>query len=211
MSADAVVDAVGASRLVAILRTRTSELAVEGGARLLEAGVRCVEVSLVTPDGLDAVARLVGSRPAGTFVGAGTVLSPAEVDATAEAGGTFVVSPVFDPAVVARTKELGLASFPGVATPTEAVAAVRAGADAVKLFPASAWTPAVLADVLAALPWLRTVPTGGVTADAAPAWIAAGAWAVGLGSTLGTLLAEGGRDRVAALLEDLRRAAPASD
>jgi len=204
MSATEVVDAVADQRLVAILRTSSAAEAVESGRLLLALGVRCLEVSLVTPDGLDAVRALAATRPPGSFVGAGTVLDVSDVEATARAGGSFVVSPVLDAAVVARTKELGLASFPGAATPTEAVAAVRAGADAVKLFPASAWTPAVLRDVLTALPALRTVPTGGVAARAARDWILAGAFAVGLGGSLTSLALTGAPDGVARLLADLQ-------
>lgn len=202
--------AVAAQRVIAIVRRDSAESAVRTGRSLLEAGVRCVEVSLVTPDALEAIRVLAASRPPETHVGVGTALTEADVEAAAAAGATFVVSPVVDPDVIGLTRRLGLASFPGAATPTEAVLAARAGADAVKVFPASAWTPRVLRDVLAALPWLRTVPTGGISLDDAAGWIRAGAVAVGLGSTLTTSAGSVEPGRITGLLADLAAAAPAS-
>jgi 2-dehydro-3-deoxyphosphogluconate aldolase/(4S)-4-hydroxy-2-oxoglutarate aldolase len=137
----------------------------------------------------------------------GTVLRAREVTAAARAGAEFIVSPSFDSEVLGATQALGLLSVPGVATPSEAVRAKLLGADFQKLFPASAWSPAVMSDVLAALPDLGFIPTGGVSLDDAPLWIRAGAVAVGLGGAL----TRGARDdvpaRVAELLAKLRAAA----
>ena len=198
---------VAEQRLIAIVRSDSAERAVHAGRSLLGAGVRCLEVSLVTPGALDAIRMLAADRPAGSHVGVGTVLTEAEAEAAAAAGATFVVSPTVDLAVIGRTKRLGLASFPGAATPSEACAAASAGADAVKIFLASAWTPRVLRDVLAALPWLRTVPTGGIGYDEAADWIRAGAVAVGLGSTLASADGSVVPERIRALLRDLAVAA----
>ena len=102
----------------------------------------------------------------------------------ADLGARFVVSPVLEVNVVQTAADLGLASMPGVATPTEALAAFRAHADLIKLFPARVWSPAAVADLLAAMPDLPLVPTGGIEAADAPARIHAGAVAVGLGGAL---------------------------
>ena len=111
---------------------------------------------------------LAGTGHPEAHIGVGTVLRAREVTAAATAGAEFIVSPTFDSEVVGATLALGLLSVPGVATPSEAVRAKLLGADFQKLFPASAWSPAVMSDVLAALPDLGFIPTGGVSLDDAP-------------------------------------------
>jgi 2-dehydro-3-deoxyphosphogluconate aldolase/(4S)-4-hydroxy-2-oxoglutarate aldolase len=148
-------------------------------------------VSLVTPDAAAAIAELrrhsatltdgAGRQP---FVGAGTVLTEGQLADVIAAGAQFVVAPVLDRAVVESAAAAGVSVFPGVLTPSEALQAMRWGADAVKLFPATVWTPKALGDLLAALPDLQVIPTGGIGVDAAPGWITAGAVAVGMGSAL---------------------------
>jgi len=169
--------------LVAILRgVRPEE--VEGiGLALIEAGFSLIEVPLNSPDPFDSIARL--SRLGGALIGAGTILDPAEVEKLAAAGGVLAVSPHFDPAVVAATKRLGLISIPGIATPTEAFAALKAGADALKLFPAEGASPSVLKAMRAVLPKETAVlPVGGIAPDSMAPWRAAGAAGFGLGSAL---------------------------
>jgi 2-dehydro-3-deoxyphosphogluconate aldolase / (4S)-4-hydroxy-2-oxoglutarate aldolase len=173
-------------RFIGIVRESGPEEARLVAERLLAAGVRLVEVSLTTPGALDVVADLATlTRDRGEVaIGAGTVLDVASAREAARRGASFVLSPVFDPDVVAAVRDAGLAAVPGCATPSEMLTAARAGAAAVKIFPASLWTPGSLKDVLAALPHLACVPTGGISMAQAPAWIGAGALAVGLGSTL---------------------------
>ena len=184
MTGSAVLGALQAQRVMAIVRAGDAGQAYAAGARLIDAGLRVVEVSLGTPRALDAVEKLV-SRPGHTAaIGVGTVLDPADVDRAAGIGASFIVSPTLDPAVVEATVARGLASFPGCATPSEMVRAAGLGAAGVKIFPASLWTPQAMADLLHALPSLRCVPTGGVRLDDIPSWLAAGALAVGLGSAL---------------------------
>ncbi|KRC62587.1 hypothetical protein ASE14_01795 [Agromyces sp. Root81] len=178
------LDVIREQGIVAIVRAGSPETAATSVATLIEAGLRAIEVSLVTPDALNVVRDAAAEAPSGVAIGVGTVLTSAEVAAAAEAGARFIVSPVFDPEVVRGAVEARLDVLPGVATPTEAVSAVRAGATAVKLFPASLWTPMALDEVRRALPWLETVPTGGVSPTTAPEWIRAGATAVGIGSAL---------------------------
>jgi 2-dehydro-3-deoxyphosphogluconate aldolase/(4S)-4-hydroxy-2-oxoglutarate aldolase len=141
-------------------------------------------VSLVTPQALEVVREAAASAPHGALIGVGTVLTVEQLIASDDAGARFVVSPSFNERVVREAAARGILALPGVATPTEAVDAIAAGAQAVKIFPASLWRPDVLREVRAALPWLEAVPTGGVTPANAPDWIRAGALAVGVGSAL---------------------------
>jgi 2-dehydro-3-deoxyphosphogluconate aldolase/(4S)-4-hydroxy-2-oxoglutarate aldolase len=180
------VTALRAERIVAILRRADAAQAVAGGTELVAAGIRILEVSLNTRGALDAIARLAASvadRPE-VVVGAGTVLHADDVRRAADAGARFFVAPVLDVAAVRVAGELGMAAIPGCATPTEMLRAHEAGADAVKVFPATLWTPAGLANVARALPYLRLVPTGGIGIDDAADWLRAGAAALGMGSTL---------------------------
>ena len=173
-------------RFVAIVRESGPDDARRVADRLLAAGVRLVEVSLTTPGALDVVAELAARTRdcADVAIGAGTVLDVASAREAARLGASFVLSPVFDRDVVAAVRDAGLAAVPGCATPSEMLTVTRAGAGAVKVFPASLWTPGSLKDLLAALPSLACLPTGGISMEQAPAWIDAGALAVGLGSTL---------------------------
>lgn len=177
-------DAVREQGVIAIVRTTTATAAAASVATLLGAGVRVVEVSLVTPDALEVVRDAVRSAPPGILIGVGTVVSAAEVERSREAGASFVVSPIVREQVIRSAAAAGLDSFPGAATPTEALQALEWGATMVKLFPASLWSPAVLREVLAALPALETIPTGGVTPESAAEWIRAGAAGLGIGSAL---------------------------
>jgi 2-dehydro-3-deoxyphosphogluconate aldolase/(4S)-4-hydroxy-2-oxoglutarate aldolase len=181
MSALEIIRAQG---VVAIVRSASPEDAAATVSTLVDAGLRAVEVSLVTPQALEVVRAAATDAPDGTLIGVGTVLTVEELVASIDAGARFVVSPTFNSAVVREAADRGILCLPGVATPTEAVDAVAAGAPAVKVFPASLWRPDVLREVRAALPWLETVPTGGVTPANAPDWIRAGALAVGVGSAL---------------------------
>lgn len=171
-------------RVIAIVREADEEAAVAQVRRLAAAGLRVIEISLVTPGALNAIRRLGGEDLGDVFIGAGTVMSKDDVRSVAAAGAQYVVSPILSRAVLKACTARGLPAFPGVATPTEAHQAMKWGATAAKVFPASLWTPGVLRDLRTAMPDLPTVPTGGVTLDNAADWIAAGALAVGVGGTL---------------------------
>jgi len=175
----------GECPLVAILRgVRPGE--VEGiGAALIGAGVRIIEVPLNSPDPLGSIARLARRFGEEALIGAGTVLDPADVPRIADAGGRLIISPGTDPQVIAATVEAGLVSAPGYFTPSEAFAAIRAGAHALKLFPAEAAPPAVLKAQAAVLPkHLPLIVVGGITPDKMAAYRAAGAHGFGLGGAL---------------------------
>lgn len=204
------VAAMQSQHVLAIVRSATTMAAVEAGRALFAAGFLAVEVSLVTPDALSAIETLAAERPEGCHLGAGTVLDPSMASAAYAAGATFLVAPNYTPEVLDEGHRRGMAVIPGAGTVTEMVAAQDRGADLVKIFPASAWTPAVLADVRAALPALRTVPTGGVTLETAAQWVRAGATAVGMGSALTRGTAAEIGERATRLLGSLREAGGSS-
>lgn len=171
--------------LIAILRGVTPSEVVPIGEALIGAGFTLIEVPLNSPDPLESITRLAAAAGDRAIVGAGTVLRRADVAAIARAGGTLVISPNADPGVIAATAKLGLVSLPGIATPTEAFAALAAGANALKLFPAEAASPAALKAMRAVLPKpARVLPVGGITISNMKAWRAAGAAGFGLGSAL---------------------------
>ena len=171
--------------LVAILRGVTPDEVVPIGAALVAAGFAIIEVPLNSPSPIESIRCLVQSLGPETLVGAGTVTDPERVAEIAAAGGRLVVMPHSDHAVVRAAKAAGLACAPGVATPTEGFAALRLGADALKLFPAEGLPPAVLKAWLSVLPrGTAVLPVGGITPDGMAAYVAAGAAGFGLGSAL---------------------------
>jgi 2-dehydro-3-deoxyphosphogalactonate aldolase len=171
--------------LVAIIRGVTPDEVEATGRALIEAGIRIIEVPLNSPEPLESIRRLAAAFGDRALIGAGTVLKVEQIAQVAEAGGRIIVSPVADVEVIAATVDAGLVSSPGYFTPTEAFAALRAGAHALKLFPAEAAPPAVVKAQRAVLP--RDVPlivVGGVTPDKVAAYRAAGADGFGLGGAL---------------------------
>ena len=171
--------------LIAILRGLRPEEARDIGLALHGAGIRLIEVPLNSPDPLQSIRILRDALPDDTLVGAGTVLQPEACAQIAAAGGQLVVMPHSDPAVIRAAKSLGLACAPGVATPTEAFAALAAGADVLKMFPAETLGPMGLKAWRAVLtPPVAIVPVGGITPDALAPYLAAGASGFGLGSAL---------------------------
>lgn len=171
--------------LIAILRgVRPDEVEAIGDA-LVEAGFTLIEVPLNSPEPLDSIARLARRFAGRAVIGAGTVLREADVAAVQQAGGTMIISPNANLRVIAASAAAGLVSLPGIATPSEAFAAIEAGATALKLFPAEAASPAVLKAMRAVLPKdLRVLPVGGIAPDTMAPWLKAGAAGFGLGSAL---------------------------
>lgn len=189
--------------LIAILRGITPKETVPVGTALVTAGWSLIEVPLNSPQALDSIAALVDAFPR-ALVGAGTVLSVDAVRSVHAAGGQLIVAPNFDAAVVHEARRLGLMCMPGVATPSEAFAALGAGADALKLFPAEMMPPSVVKALRAVLDTsTRLLPVGGITPDGMAAYRAAGASGFGVGSAL----YQPGREADAVRREALRFAA----
>jgi 2-dehydro-3-deoxyphosphogalactonate aldolase len=171
--------------LIAILRGVTPDEVVAVGEALFDAGFRLIEVPLNSPGPLDSIARLAKAFAGRAVIGAGTVLRAEEVAAVQAAGGTMIVSPNTNSEVIAAASERALISLPGIATPSEAFAALAAGATALKLFPAEGAIPAVLKAIRAVLPaGVRVLPVGGIVADNMTPWLKAGAAGFGIGSAL---------------------------
>jgi 2-dehydro-3-deoxyphosphogalactonate aldolase len=176
---------LGTLPLIAILRGLRPHESLDVGGALVEAGFRALEVPLNSPAPFASIESLAGEFGAHALIGAGTVLRPGDVARVAEAGGRLVVMPHGDPSVIREAKRSGLLCVPGVATPTEAFAALDAGADALKLFPAEMLPPPVVKAWRAVLPkdvWL--MPVGSITPKAMAPYVAAGADGFGLGSAL---------------------------
>ena len=183
--------------LIAILRGLRPEEALPIGEALVGAGFTLIEVTLNSPEPLESIRLLSDRFGESARVGAGTILDPAAAHAVAEAGGRLAVMPHFDSDVVTAAKAAGLITVPGVATPSQAFAALRHGADALKLFPADALPPAVVKAWRAVLPaQVPLIPVGGIDGHGFAPYLAAGAQAFGIGSTLykpGRSAAEVGR------------------
>ncbi|MGN6818177.1 MAG: 2-dehydro-3-deoxy-6-phosphogalactonate aldolase [Sphingomonas sp.] len=177
--------AFAACPLVAILRgVRPDEVAAIG-EELVAAGFTLIEVPMNSPDPLDSVARLAEALGDRAMIGAGTVLTPGQVASVRGAGGRMVISPNMNADVIRASVAAGMVSLPGIATPSEALAALDAGATALKLFPAEAASPAVLKAMRAILPsGTRILPVGGIVPDGMAPWREAGAAGFGLGSAL---------------------------
>lgn len=192
--------------LVAIIRGVRPDEAEEIGQALYDSGIRIIEVPLNSPEPLDSIGRLARLLGDKALIGAGTVLDTDQVAAVKEAGGRLIVSPGYDPEVIRATVAADMVSSPGYFTPSEAFGALKAGAHALKLFPAEAASPAVVRAQRAVIP--KSTPllvVGGVTPDKMDSYLDAGADGFGLGGALykpgqkGAEVLEQGRAFVAAL------------
>jgi 2-dehydro-3-deoxyphosphogalactonate aldolase len=171
--------------LVAILRGVRPEEALDVGHALASAEFRVIEVPMNSPEPLDSIRQLSTALGDRCLIGAGTVLRVEQVAQIAAAGGRLIVMPHADTAIIAAAKRAGMYCVPGAATPTEAFAAIHAGADGIKLFPAEQLGPSVLKAWRAVMPReLPMLPVGGITPETMAPYIAAGASGFGLGSAL---------------------------
>ena len=180
--------------IVAVIRVKDPEQVRGIVSALAAGGVRALEVTMTVPGAVDLIRDLAPRIPDGFLLGAGTVTDAATARAVIDAGASFVVGPVFRVDVLAACHERGVPAIPGCLSPTEILDAYEAGADIIKVFPATALGPQFIKDVRAPLPQVKLMPTGGVTVENAGDWIRAGAVAVGLGSALvDAAAAESGR------------------
>ena len=182
-----IIERVG---LIPVLRAHNSGQAHAVVQAMLAGGVRIVEVTMTVPGAIDLLKELKREYGRELLLGSGTVTTAEEAQATIKAGAEFVVSPSLHPDVIAATKAHKKLSIPGALTPTEVITAWRAGADYVKIFPCSAMGGAsYLKSLLAPFPFLKLIPTGGVTLETAESFLNAGARALGVGSDLVNLAA----------------------
>jgi 2-dehydro-3-deoxyphosphogluconate aldolase/(4S)-4-hydroxy-2-oxoglutarate aldolase len=182
-----IIERVG---LIPVLRARNAAQAHAVVQAMIAGGVNIVEVTMTVPGAVGLLKELRSEYGAKLLLGAGTVTSTEQAEATIDAGAEFIVSPSFHPDVIAKTRALGKLSIPGALTPTEVITAWRAGADYVKIFPCSAMGGAsYLQSLLAPFPFLKLIPTGGVTQATAASFLHAGARALGVGSDLVNLAA----------------------
>jgi 2-dehydro-3-deoxyphosphogluconate aldolase/(4S)-4-hydroxy-2-oxoglutarate aldolase len=177
-------------RLIPVLRARNAGQAHAVVQAMIAGGVTVVEVTMTVPGAIDVLKELKQEYGSKLLLGSGTVTTAAEAQATINAGAEFVVSPSLHPEVITATKTNGKLSIPGALTPTEVITAWKAGASYVKIFPCSAMGGAsYLKSLLAPFPFLKLIPTGGVTLETASSFIQAGAQALGVGSDLVNLAA----------------------
>lgn len=177
MMPETLLDTLWEERAVAILRARDHSLCHDAMSAAVEGGFRFIEFTLHCPEPFDLIEDF--AKRDGLIVGAGTVMTAGDARRAIDAGARFIVSPILDEEVVATALEHGVAVMPGVRTPTEMVRAYRLGAALQKLFPAPAHGPAYVRATLGPLPFLRLVPTSGVTPENVAQFIAAGVFAVG--------------------------------
>ena len=182
-----IIERVG---LIPVLRAKNPKQAHAVVQAMIAGGVTVVEVTMTVPNAIDLLKELKKEYGSNVLLGSGTVTTASESQATINSGAEFVVSPSLHPEVINTTKTNGKLSIPGALTPTEVITAYRAGADYVKIFPCSAMGGAsYLKSLLAPFPFLKLIPTGGVTLETAATFINAGARALGVGSDLVNLAA----------------------
>lgn len=178
------VPAFLSQRVFAILRAPTGQTLLDALDVIVQSGIRSAEITLTTPGAVDAIETARARYGDEVQIGAGTVLDAAGVKLVSDAGATFAVSPVVDLEMIEACVAVGIHAVPGTATPTEMLTAHRAGATACKVFPSRPDGPSFIRQILAPLPQLSLVPTGGVALEEIPAYLEAGATAVGLGGAL---------------------------
>jgi 2-dehydro-3-deoxyphosphogluconate aldolase/(4S)-4-hydroxy-2-oxoglutarate aldolase len=181
---DGIVRQIEDGGVVAVIRLQDGSKLRAVVNALARGGITALEVTMTVPRAIELIAEIAPSLPPGFLLGAGTVVDPDTARAAVKAGARYIVSPVFRPAVVEAAHASGAAAMPGCFSPTEILSAWDAGADVVKVFPATALGPAYFKDLKGPMPQVRLMPTGGVSLENAAEWIRAGAVAVGVGGAL---------------------------
>jgi len=180
----ATVTRLEAGGVVAVIRLQDGSKLRAVVDALAEGGVTGLEVTMTVPRAIELIGEIAPTLPENFVIGAGTVVDPETALAAVHAGAKFIVGPVFRPAVVEACHRAGVAVIPGCFSPTEILAAWDAGADIVKVFPATVLGPGFFKDIRGPLPHVKLMPTGGVSLENAGDWIKAGAVAIGVGTAL---------------------------
>ena len=178
------VERLCAKGIIAVVRADSSEQLLEAAEALLAGGVDCIEITMTTPNALEVIARCREALADKALIGVGSVLNAEMARSAISAGAQYVVCPIFDPAIIAAAHATDVPALPGAFSPTEILNATNAGADLVKVFPATRLGPGFFKDLLAPMPHLKLTPTGGVNLDNAGDFIRAGAVSLGVGSAL---------------------------
>jgi 2-dehydro-3-deoxyphosphogluconate aldolase/(4S)-4-hydroxy-2-oxoglutarate aldolase len=181
---DSITEALIAQGAVSVVRLDDTDRLAWLADTLRDAGLDALEITMTVPGAIDQIRRLVDRIGPDHLVGVGSVRTPRDAERAIDAGAAYVVSPVFEPEVLQIAADRGVPAMPGCFTPTEVHRAHEAGADIIKVFPADVLGIGFFKAVLAPMPHLRLMPTGGVTPENAGEWIRAGAVAVGIGSAL---------------------------
>lgn len=200
-----MTEAIAPERLVAIVRTRDSELAAPLAAAIVNGGISSIELALTTPRALEVIAELVSRFAGRVLVGAGTVRNGSDAASAIAAGARFLVSPDFDEGVLDKARSAQIPYVPGALTPSEVGKILAAGVELIKIFPAVRFGPAYLRDLLAPYPQLRPIPTGGIDFSNAAEFLKAGAVALGVGSALTDGTGRSGLPGVTARTRRLKR------
>ncbi len=178
------LNAIRETGVIAVIRATSPRGLVNVAEAIAAGGIKAIEVSMTTPDAIDVLMRAKESAFQGVAFGAGTVLDVPMAERVLDAGADFVLSPACDPDVIATCQRRGVPAIPGCLTPTEIVGARAAGAQMIKVFPVSVGGPQLIRDILSPLPDLQLIAVGGVDHRNAAEYIRAGAYAVGVGSSL---------------------------
>lgn len=185
MDKEAVIQKIHEAGVVAVIRAGSADEALKIAAACVKGGIGAIELTFTVPNAERAIVTLINEYShAGVLVGAGTVMDAPTARIAMLAGAQFIVSPYFDEETVKLCNRYALVVMPGVMTVTEAVRALDAGADILKIFPAELFGPKIIKAIKGPLPYARMVPTGGIDSGNAAEWIRAGAFAVGAGSSL---------------------------
>lgn len=183
IAAPALLQQVSAERLVAIIRGNDIDATVAAASVLIECGVRVLEIAMTLDNAAEAISQVSHGCPDDVLIGAGTALTPQDVDTAVDAGASFIVTPTFSPSVTHAVGN-GVGVLAGAYTPTEIQVVLDAGAAAAKVFPATTLGPGFIKAVRDPFPGAQLIPVGGVSLELVPAFLAAGASAVGVGGPL---------------------------
>lgn len=184
MTKEEVLKKITESGVVAVIRMKDTQRLQKVIEAVRKGGVKAIEITMTVPNAVEVIRAMAASKPDDVVLGAGTVTDVDTAKAVIDAGAQFIVGPVLNLEIIKLCRESGIACMPGCYTPTEIFMAWQAGADVVKVFPATSLGPRYLKDIAGPFPQIKMMPTGGVSVDNVGEWIAAGAVAAGIGSDL---------------------------